>query len=339
MKTKLPTVSFKVFIILTFLISINWQSGYSQDRSIFDLMQQKEVLDLQLFTNMDQLDSMRKTNTYQPATLSFTNQEDKTLKWAVKVRPRGKYRRKICDRPPLKLNFVKGQLKAANLNNDDELKLVTQCLDGYNGKEYILREYLAYQLFNILSEASFRAQLVKIQYNCTASGKKENSWGIVIEDEKSLERRLNASVCDDCYSRPKQDFVQACLSTATLFQYMIGNADYSITMSRNIKILKSKEEGVYRVAPYDFDFSGLVNPSYALPNVNYNQSSVRDRIFLGLCNDQELANTMAHFINKKAALLQCVKDFKELSKNSRNDIKRYILTFYNAIEDGEIIRP
>lgn len=339
MKTKLSIVSFKVLAVFLFLISFNQLVCYAQSQSIFDLMQHKEVLEVQIFTNLDQLDSMRKTNNYQPATLSFNNLEDKTLKWAVKIRPRGKYRRRICDRPPLKLNFVKNQLEAANLNKDDELKLVTQCLPGYEGKDYILREYLTYQLFNILSEASFRAQLVNIQYNCTASGQKDESWGIIIEDEKSLERRLNAKICDNCYSRPKEDFVQACLSTATLFQYMIGNADYSIIMNRNIKILKVKKEEAYRVAPYDFDFSGLVNASYALPNVDYKQSSVRDRIFLGLCNDQELANTIDHFISKKEAILQYVANFDELSRSSRNDIKRYILKFYDAIEDGEIVRP
>lgn len=339
MKAKLPTVSFKLITVFLFLTAFCLPPGISQGQSIFDLMAHGEVLDLQIFTNMDQLDSMRKTNNYQAATLSFKGSDDKPSKWAVKVRPRGKYRRRICQKPPLKLNFVKKQLQAANLNKDDELKLVTQCTPGNSGKEYILREYLTYQLFNILSEASFKAQLVQIEYNCTATGLTDNSWGIVIEDVKSLERRLNAKVCEDCFSRPKEDFLQECLSTATLFQYMIGNADYSIMLNRNIKILKTKKQEVYRVAPYDFDFSGLVNASYAIPNVDYDQTSIRDRVFLGLCDNQELAGTIDHFISKKEEIISYIDNFKLLSKSDRNDAKRYILKFYKAIENGEIERP
>ncbi len=339
METKLPTVSFKLSTVFLLFMACCLNPQLLQSQSIFDLMDHKEVLELQIFTNMDQLDSMRKTNNYQPATLSFRNTDNETSKWAVKIRPRGKYRRRICEKPPLKLNFVKKQLVAANLNKDDELKLVTQCTPGRSGKDYILREYLTYQIFNLLSEASFQAQLVKIQYNCTATGQTDESWGIVIEDEKSLERRLNAEVCEDCYSRPKEDFLKECLSTATLFQYMIGNADYSIVMNRNIKILKTKKEEVYRVAPYDFDFSGLVNASYALPNSDYDQTSIRDRVFLGLCNDEELVGTIDHFINKKDAIINYVDDFDLLSKSSRNDVKKYILKFYKAIENGEIERP
>lgn len=336
---KLSTISFKLITTFLFLVLFCCQPKALLSQSIFDLMNHKEVLELQIFTNMDQLESMRKTNNYQPATLSFKNKEDEISKWAVKVRPRGRFRRRICEKPPLKLNFVKKQLVAANLKKDDELKLVTQCISGNSGKEYILREYLTYQLFNILSEASFQAQLVRIEYNCTATGMTDRSWGIVIEDEKSLERRLNAKVCENCFSRPKDAFLQECLTKATLFQYMIGNADYSIIMNRNIKILKTKKTEVYRVAPYDFDFSGLVNASYALPDVDYNHNSIRDRVFLGLCSDEELEETIAHFKNKKEELISYVENFNLLGRGARNDIKRYILKFYKDIDDGELTRP
>ncbi|MEM6378293.1 MAG: hypothetical protein AAF705_08775, partial [Bacteroidota bacterium] len=146
-------------------------------------------------------------------------------------------------------------------------------------------------------------------------------------------------VCDDCYSRPKEDFVQACLSTATLFQYMIGNADYSVPLSRNIKILKSEKDSTYRVAPYDFDFSGLVNASYAIPNADYNHTTIRNRVFLGLCTDEELENTIKHFLSKQEEIMAYVENFDLLGKSARNDVKRYLLKFFKEIEKGEIVRP
>ena len=121
---------------------------------------------------------------------------------------------------------------------------------------------------------------------------------------------------------------------------MIGNSDYSIPMNRNLKLLKTPngQDTILRVAPYDFDFSGLVNASYALPSPDYQQQSVRDRVFLGMCDDKELEASIKHFLDKKEEILDCVADFKLMSKASRIDIKQYLKEFFEEIESDEAIR-
>jgi hypothetical protein len=281
---------------------------------------------------------MRNTNEYQSAMLSFELGEEES-KWGIKLRARGKYRRRICNQPPLKLNFDKDQLVERGLNKDDELKLVTQCIAGYEGKDLVLREYLVYKLYNILSpQTSFRAQLVDLRYNCTSSGSRSRSWGVVLEDQETVSRRLNAEICDSCYGLDKDAFDQQSLNRVTLFQYMIGNADYSLIQNRNIEILKHSETAQHLIAPFDFDFSGVVNASYAVPNTDYNQKRVRDRFYLGNSSDEELAETIEYFIAKKPEIMDFINDFKLLSRTSRKDIQAYLQSFYESLEEG-IVRP
>jgi len=339
---KIYKPSIFVVLLLALFVSTAFinQGPIEEKKSIFDLLNFQEVVEVELFTNFEKMDSLRKTNEYQGATFAFEGPDEKVSKWAIKVRTRGKYRRRICDQPPIKLNFVKPELEKAGLRKDDELKLVTQCKNGSTGKDYVLREYLAYQLYQIISDNSYRSQLVRIKYNCTATGDVDKGWGIILEDEKTLARRLNAKSCDECYGRKKEQFESSELTKASLYQYMIGNTDFSVTLSKNIKIFTKKNDpdSTLTVAPYDFDFSGLVNASYSLPRAEHGQKTVRDRVFLGLSSDEELAPTIEHFKAKKEELFDRIDSFKLLSKSSRNDIKSYLKDFYSSIEETGIKR-
>ncbi len=52
-----------------------------------------------------------------------------------------------------------------------------------------------------------------------------------------------------------------------MFQYMIGNGDYSVTGRHNLRILAMATSGPsgFIPVPYDFDYTGLVNTHYAIP--------------------------------------------------------------------------
>lgn len=336
MKSILPK-TLACLLVIPFLLSFSETSIQKSPNTIFDMLYGQEGLEVRIYTDLEELDSLRNTNEYQAATFSF-DYKDSESKWDIKLRSRGKFRRKVCNQAPLKLNFDKKELVDEGLSEDDELKLVTQCVPGYIGKDYVLREYLAYKLYNILSPHSFRAQLVKLEYNCTATGKRERSWGIILEDKNTLERRLNAEDCDDCYGRSLEDFDGTSLTIATVFQYMIANADYSIRQSRNLELLRDKVTGELYVAPYDFDFSGLVNASYAIPNVDYHQKKVRDRVFLGFSTDQQLSETIDYYKAKKPELLSYIREAKYLAKTSRKDISSFIESFYDSLDQG-IVRP
>ena len=49
--------------------------------------------------------------------------------FAVNISRRGHSRLEVCDMPPLKLDFERGELSGTLLANQNKLKLVTHCLD------------------------------------------------------------------------------------------------------------------------------------------------------------------------------------------------------------------
>ncbi|MFK7979945.1 MAG: hypothetical protein AB8G86_08190, partial [Saprospiraceae bacterium] len=64
--------------------------------------------------NFDSLIAGRRKDTERTAQITLKRRGGSDLKLATKVRPRGKFRRVMCDFPPLRLNFEKEVLKAMN---------------------------------------------------------------------------------------------------------------------------------------------------------------------------------------------------------------------------------
>ena len=334
-KTKFDTGKVWTFIALL-LLPMHSISG---QQSLFDKFQALEVLEINLSTDLNLLRDQRKTNEYQPATLTFSLGKKQRETWEIKIRSRGKYRRRVCQFPPLKLNFPKDQLKAQGLTKDDEFKLVTHCLNGDPGKEYLLREYLVYKLYEQLSPVHFRVQLCKIRYFDPISAEKILAWGILMEDEAALARRFNSKICEVCYSVKPEQFQEGNLQEVFLFQYMIGNVDWSLMLLRNILMLEPKDGTPPVVAPYDFDFSGFVNASYARPSADFGQTSLRQRLFINPdISDESLKPAIAHFKEKRKDLEATILNFKLLSSSSRKDMLDYIQSFFDSLDAG-IQRP
>jgi hypothetical protein len=97
--------------------------------------------------------------------------------------------------------------------------------------------------------------------------------------------------------------------------------------------LKFKDGSKAAIVPYDFDFSGFVNASYALPNADYKLTSIRERIFLSLTqSDAEIASTKALFESKRQAMIDHIKGFKALSAAGRSDAINYLESFYESLK-------
>jgi hypothetical protein len=333
-KFVLPTLFF--FFACSLLFSQETeQTVKSKKASIFELFLSDDYTEFDLTFNFQELERLKNTNDYMPAAIELDIPHDEIKHWDIEIKARGRYRRRICDFPPIKLKFNKDDLAEVGYKKDNDMKLVTHCIDDYTGKENVLREYLTYKLYEFYSDQYFRTQLVKVNYFDSQSKKKMKGIGILIEDNETVERRLNGEICEDCYSVDHDSFYVDNLHTIALFQYMVGNADWSIPMVRNIEMMKSKDENKYFMVPYDFDFSGLVNASYAVPNTNYNQKSIRDRIYLAPCEEvNEIKPYAEYFKSKKEEVTDFVKNFKKLSAYSRRDIVGYIESFYDSLENG-----
>jgi len=147
-------------------------------------------------------------------------------------------------------------------------------------------------------------RLANVTYADTNAGKKPfTKLGLFFEDIDDLAKRMEAREL----SVPRQLFrvrgAGPAAVSLSLFQYMIGNTDYSIVALHNV-IMLDDAKGVRRTVPYDFDYSGLVNAHYARPFPKLPIVSVQDRLWRGPCKTEADINAaLAPFREKKAELL------------------------------------
>ena len=286
-------------------------------------------------TDLAELVDNRRSPEYQKAQLAYTDQKGMSMVRPIKVKPRGKYRRQYCEFPPLKIKFSKKDLEKEALNPEyNSLKLVTHCVEGENtGKKQVVKEYLAYQLYNLLTDKSFRTQLVKITYvDSKKSLNKISRYGFLIENTREMANRLGGSKCD-CLNPAPASLSASDENLMSMFQYMIGNEDWSIKTNRNIKLIKPFRESPMIPVPYDFDFSGIVDANYAVPNRDYRLQRVKDRVFLGIdVGDEQFKATLAHFSAKETLMKDYVLNFQYLSKGDRQKTIKYLDAFYRQMK-------
>ena len=282
---------------------------------------------------------------------AFTDRDGARKRVAVKVRTRGNYRRdkEHCDFAPLRLNFRKGDVRDTLFHGQDKLKLVTHCRSYERGFEEVLfREYLAYRLFRELTDISYGVRLLNITYFDTHSEKELTRFGFLIEDDKDVAKRndlnlVEARFLQHGYHDPvRQNLVH-------LFEYMIGNTEYSLvnpepgkSCCHNADVLSATEAPPYIALPFDFDFSGLVNASYAEPNPKYPINSVRRRYYKGLCSNNELLpGTLDAFQQRRDSLYRAIDSISELgtsASRAARSARHYIDAFFETIDDPERVR-
>lgn len=342
------TTRIRLFIMVLFLLNgfaiqkVSYAANTAKEnfdipkKTIFEILSREEPIELTITTNLTQLIENRRTEDYNEATFAYEDLQGKEIVRSIELQPRGKFRRRVCDFPPVRLKFAKKDLESEGIESKfNKLKLVTHCIDDkIAGNENLLKEYLVYQLYNEITPHSYRAQLVKVTY-VDSEGKlgKIKRFGILLEDTDEMAARIGGKEIDqlnvshDSISNKDE-------MTMALFEYMIANMDWDTKMVRNVKLvaLKGKEDQMIPV-PYDFDFSGLVNASYAIPRGDMGQLTIRDRVYMGEAfEDVEMREILAHFISKKSALIKKVKELKGLSVESKQDIIGYLTSFYDAME-------
>jgi hypothetical protein len=299
--------------------------------SLFDhWMSDNNNTNIELHVNFDTLEAYRKKVDFMPAQVI---QDGEVLDLEVAVR--GRFRRTNCAMPPLKLKFKKAGLRAAGFNTHNDFKLVTHCTNDESGQDALLREQLVYELYRTISpQASFRTQLLTITYVNTADGSTTTSYAILIEDVDEMKNRIGAKSCNDCYNMPVNNVANA--ETVTLFQYMIGNVDYSTRMVRNLKLV-TDAEGENTFIPYDFDYTGLVNASYAKGMKHLGQQKVTCRALVWEFADApDFDEAADYLVGLKDTLLRQVVDFDGLAADSKKEICKYLKSGLRQIKNGAL---
>ena len=218
---------------------------------------------------------------YYAVLLSYSKEPGTEKNISVQIKTRGHFRRLKgnCFYPPLLIQFPKdGPQRSSVFKDQARLKLVMPCM----GDEYLIREWLLYKIYNLVTPKSFRARLVKINLQDDRNKKPVAPfYGILLEEEKQMAKR-NKLISVAPKLKPEQVDADAFVSMA-VFQYLIGNTDWSVQYLQNIKLLAKDSNAVPFAVPYDFDHAGMVNAPYAKPAEALEMQSVRKRRFRGYC--------------------------------------------------------
>ena len=246
-----------------------------------DLFTKEDVLSFTLSGNIRDLFNDRGDNApYHPLTLSYQKSDSSEVTIDLKARTRGHFRRskENCVYPPILLNFQSSKKGASLFEGQDKLKLVVPC----RGETYVVREYLVYKLYNLLTPKSFRARLVRVTFYDTERKKGTTFYGMLLEEDSEMAKRNGVKVIEPKMLNGENTETETFLKMA-VFQYMIGNTDWSVPYLHNIKIIAFDSATIPSVVPYDFDHAGIVDAPYALPPEQLGLSSTHERRFRGYC--------------------------------------------------------
>jgi hypothetical protein len=259
----------------------------------------------------------------------------------VDVRTRGKSRLSVCAFPPLRLDFKRGQVAGTVFAGQNRLKLATRCDGGVTFERYLEVEYQLYRVYALVSDVAYRVRPVHMRYVDTERDNRvSEAPGFLIESTDELAARAGMTVLQSPQI-PLADLDAATLATLALFEYLIGNTDWSVTNKNandemcchNSDPLTPAGGGPIVSVPFDFDQAGVINASYALPNERLGIRSVRVRKYRGFCvANVHLDAAIAKF-NAARPAIESVLAGARIDDRSRDAAIGYIAGFYETIND------
>ena len=258
----------------------------------------------------------------------------------VKLGTRGHFRlmARNCDFVPLRVEFPRDEIAGTPFDGQTNLKLGTHCRGDKAYDNYTLREYLTYRLFNMVTPLSFRARLARTTY-VEEKNKKTiaTRYAIFIEHENEVARRFGGRVVE----LPRivfKDLDAPTLNRMMLFEYMIGNTDFSIWALHNVRIVQDKNRTLYPV-PYDFDLSGLVHAPYAVPDPRIGIRSVLDRLYRGPCRSvDDLETTTESFRARHGDMMTLLESMRDLEPLARGEAKEYLESFFRMVDKPNAVK-
>ncbi len=306
--------------------------------TIFEILKSPQIQEVTIHTDIRQIMEGKRTNDKFAATLVFMNETGNVVQKSIELTPRGKSRRKYCDFPPLRIKFSKDQLVERGIRKDHKsLKLVTHCNEGLTANHNVLKEYLAYKVYQELTDNSLDVQLLKVNYEDTESKTKLEKYAFLLEDIDELAESIEGQEVEG-FGRTWKELDSKTARIMAFFQYLIGNDDWSVELNRNLKFIQPNQSNKLIVIPYDFDSSGFVSAVYAKPNPNLKMKSIKQRYFMGkLKNKEERAEIRSLFEDKKEAIYQLVNEFELLDDISKLELKDYFDSFYKTIHSPKLM--
>ncbi len=292
------------------------------------------IIDVTLTTDIRKLRGDKRNSVYIPAHITMQFPDSLVISEDIRLQPRGIYRKTYCDIAALTLNFKNSS--SPLLSPLKKLKLVGGCRNSLMYDELLLKEYMVYKIQNFLSNMSFRVRLLHVTYKDSREKVRSyTQYAFLIEDMSDMAARNNCvEVKNDAQMTEATNREQ--MTFVNLFQYMIGNTDWSVPKRHNIKLMAPKNDTLARpyAIPYDFDYAGIVDADYAVPSEELEIKSVRERLYRGFPRGyDELKAVIDVFEEKKEGIMYYINHADFCSQRCKKDMINYLEQFYQIIED------
>ena len=238
------------------------------------------------------LSGIVRSRSSSPVQGTLTDPAGNALPVALSVRGITRRSSDICDFPPLRVQFTAAPPANSLFAGQKKLKLVTHCKSSASFQQYVLLEYSAYKMYNVLTPHSFLVRLANVDYRDESGRPIVSRIGYFLEDLSDLARRNGLRQTNAPNLIPLADLSPTDAARYALFQDMIANHDWSMRAGpegkdccHNAELIGPLAPGATIPVPYDFDFSGYVDAPYATPPDALHISSVRQRVYRGYCAD------------------------------------------------------
>ena len=306
------------------------------------LFESEAILPLRMTYSNKQLKRETNDSTYVKTIMAY-QLDDQWHDIDLEIRVRGKFRLANCYFAPLKLSIAKKNARGTLFEGHKKLKIVLPCLQQKDNSDNVIKEFVAYKMYEHISPHYFKTRLVDFLLN-EPRGNKFKEFRLkafLIEDDKNVAKRFNGNI----YERSIHPMNQDALTSVrhAFFQYMIGNTDFSTAEQHNVKLIFTEDKMI--PVPFDFDMSGLVNCSYAtvseLGREQWGMHSVKDRRYRGFARERKIFQVVRQeFLEKQQALLACLDECAPLFDNLKEfeTARDYVLEFFNTLRNDKMFR-
>ncbi len=299
----------------------------------------QEPLEMKMSFSIKELRKKTNDSTYMDTSVEFMTEDGTWEQVDAEIRTRGNFRLENCYYPPMRLKVKKKSREGTPFSGQKGLKVVFPCSKNKNALDFVGKEFLAYKLAEEVTPYYFPTRLIKITFVNGDDKKKQEQEliGFIIEDDDLVAERFGGSIYDEKKIGPS--FMEAEASVRhDMFQYMIGNTDWSSLFTHNQKIMRIGDDTFIPLA-YDFDMTGIVNPPYAQVSNLVELESITDRLYRGFCRDPQLMQQVRQeFLAKKDRIMALAEEQLYLDASDVKNVNSFLKDFFRVLESDNFFQ-
>ncbi|MDZ7633774.1 MAG: hypothetical protein U5L72_04810 [Bacteroidales bacterium] len=131
-------------------------------RRYLSLFEDDDILEVSLLFDVSSFLKKADRNQSLDGILTMHFSQTDSLESKVTVKYRGQSRYERCRYPPARITFKKPLYEVSDSGRIKKIKLVNQCQSGPSYENYVIKEYLVYKLYSVLTDTCFRVRLVRL---------------------------------------------------------------------------------------------------------------------------------------------------------------------------------